>query len=331
MFTTVACNALLSRHLDSSAKMSKRKRVHKRDRAPHVFAPAVWPTWLLIGCVWLMVRLPLRWISALGRATGRLLYRLGHERRRITLRNLELCFPDLDEQARVTLAKQTFQHIGMGTLELMIPWLNPRKDLMPYFSIKGLSHLSDAVALNRGVLLLGAHFSVMDVISAPLAQCGPIDVMYRFNKNPAWEWLQFNGRKRYFDGVIERENTRQVLRRLKQGRVVWYAPDQDYGLKHSVFAPFFGIETATITATARFAKLNNSPVLFVQQTKNVDSGQWEIEFHPALKDYPSGDDSVDAARINQQIERLVRKRPEQYLWLHKRFKTRPPGVPSLYQ
>ena len=308
----------------------RKKRVHKKDRAPHLLAPSVWPTWCVVGLIWCLVLLPLPMVSAIGRSAGRLLYTLGRSRRQITLRNLELCFPDLSESERIELAKDTFRHVGMGALELMIPWLNPGKDLMANFRIEGLEHLTEAVEKNRGVILLGGHYSVMDVISPALATCGPIDVMYRFNKNPAWEWLQLNGRKRYFEGVIEREDTRDVLRHIKKGRVIWYAADQDYGRKHSVFAPFFGIDAATITATARFAKLNNSPVLFLQHTKDVNTGQWVLKYHPILENYPSGDDVADATRINAELEKLIRENPSQYLWLHKRFKTRPEGQKSLY-
>lgn len=310
---------------------TNKRRASKQQRAPHKLAPSLWPTWLLIGFAWLLVRLPVRWVSALGRASGRIVYYIGGSRRRITLRNLSLCFPQLTEAQRTALAKKVFRNVGMGTFELMIPWLNPGKDLIPLFAVKGLHYLKEAIDQGRGVLLLGAHYTTMDVISAPLAQCGPVDVMYRFNKNSAWEWLQVSGRKRYFEGVIERENTRQVLRSLKRGRVVWYAPDQDYGAKHSVFAPFFGIEAASINATARFARLNNSPVLLIQHTRDEQTGLWEIEFHPALEHYPSEDDIADATRLNAAIEALIRQKPDQYLWLHKRFKTRPEGEPSLYQ
>ena len=290
----------------------------------------MWPTWLLIGVCWLVAHLPVAWVTAIGRSSGRLLYRVGRSRRRITERNLTLCFPTLDEQEVTELAIETFEQVGIGALELMIPWLNPSRDLSARFEVVGTAHLSEATALGRGVILIGAHYAVMDVISAPLSQAGPIDVMYRFNKNPAWEWLQVTGRRRYFDGVIEREDTRQVLRRLRQGRVIWYAPDQDYGKKHSVFAPFFGIEAATITATSRLARLNNSPVLIVRQSRDPMGGRWKVEFSPVLDGFPSGDDVADATRMNAILEEIIRQTPSQYLWLHKRFKTRPDGKPTLY-
>ena len=307
--------------------MAKRRT---RKPIPHILSPVVWPTWLTVGIAWVIAQLPVRWIFAIGRATGVLTYHLVGSRRAITEVNIERCFPELSDAERRQLCRQSFIEISTGALELMMPWLNPRRSLADRFVIKGREHLDAAVAEGRGVILVGAHYAVMDVISEPLSEMKVIDVMYRFNKNPVWEWLQVSGRQRYFDGVIEREDTRQTLRRLKKGRVIWYAADQDYGPKHSVFAPFFGIQAATIVATSRFARLNNSPVLMMQQTRDWDRTGWTIEFFPVLEDFPSGDDVADATRLNGLIEATIRKHPAQYLWLHKRFKTRPPGEASFY-
>ena len=257
------------------------------------------------------------------------MHRVAFARRHVTETNIARCFPQLDPPAQRQLVKETFQQVGIGTLEIMMVWLNPRRDLSSRFTLEGVEHFHAAVAQKRGVILVGAHYACMDIISTPLAELGCIDVMYRFNKNPAWEWLQLNGRKRYFDGVIEREDIRQTLRRLKQGRAIWYAADQDYGAKHSVFASFFGIQAATIVATQRFAKLNNSPVLLMRQVRHPDM-TWTITFSPIVEDFPSGDDQADAQRMNALLEADIRLNPAQYLWLHKRFKTRPPGEPSFY-
>ena len=311
--------------------MSQRPRSVKLRSKGHIAAPRMWPTWLLVGCAWCIAHLPMRAIFVLGQWVGVAMFHLARGRRHVTLTNLRLCFPELDEPEVQQMARRVFQEVAIGALELMVPWLNPGRDLSARMEIEGLSHLQAALAAERGVILVGGHFAVMDVISQGLSQCGPIDVMYRFNKNPVWEWLQVQGRRRYFDGVIERQDTRDVLRRLRRGRAIWYATDQDYGAKHSVFAPFFGIETATIVATSRFARLNNSPVLTLQQTRDRARGVWRIKFHPVLENFPSGDDAADAARLNAQLEVMVRENPEQYLWLHKRFKTRPPGEASLYK
>ncbi|MEM9623950.1 MAG: LpxL/LpxP family Kdo(2)-lipid IV(A) lauroyl/palmitoleoyl acyltransferase [Pseudomonadota bacterium] len=305
------------------------KTPRHRKAKRRLYEPSVWPTWLLVGLAWIVAHLPLAWIRRLGTGTGRLLYRFARSRRVITETNISRCFPELSRSEVDQRVKDVFQSVSIGALELMVPWLAPRRDLSSRFKLVGLEHLQAAHAQGRGVILVGAHYAAMDVISQPLGELGIVDVMYRFNKNPAWEWLQVRGRQRYFDGVIEREDTRQTLRRLKQGRVIWYAADQDYGRKHSVFAPFFGIQAATIVATARFARLNNSPVLMLRQTRHPDM-TWTLAFSPVLEDFPSGDDVADATRMNQLLEADIRLHPEQYLWLHKRFKTRPEDEPPFY-
>ncbi len=305
--------------------MSKRKQRKK------IYSPSVWGTWLVIALGWLLSRMPLRTISRFAGLTGNLVYQLARQRRHITEVNLELCFPELTASERRSLVKQTMIHTSTGALEVVLPWLNPMRDLSERITVTGVHHLEAAIAEGRGVVLIGGHFSAMDIISQGLAKAVDIDVMYRENKNPVLEWLQVSGRSRYFDGVIERGDTRQALRRLKAGRTIWYAADQDYGPKHSVFAPFFGVTTATITATARFARFNNSAVIFMKNFRDLDTLTWSIDFSPRVVGFPTGDDVADATRINQIIEAAIREHPEQYLWMHRRFKTRPPGEPSVYQ
>ena len=294
-----------------------------------IYDPRVWPAWIAVGLAWLIARLPLRLINWIGHALGGLVYLFGRSRRHITHTNLALCFPELSESERLSLARESFTHTALGALEATVAWLNPARDLAARTEIIGLEHLERARAQGRGVLLLGGHFSAMDVISPKMAAID-FDVIYRQNKNPVWEWLQVNGRQRYFDGIIERNDTRQILRRLKAGRAIWYAADQDYGARHSVFAPFFGVSTASITATARLARFNNSPVLLMSNFRNPDTLTWTVRIGEALEGYPTGDDVADATRINQIIEQAIRTHPEQYLWMHRRFKTRPPGRLSLY-
>ncbi len=304
--------------------MANRKPPHK------IYSPAVWPTWILVALGWVIARLPLSWIFKLGTYLGRLSHRFGRSRRLITQTNIRRCFPELNQAQQELRTRRVFEAVGIGALELTIPWLNPQRDLSQRFDIFGQEHLDEAVALGRGVILVGGHYAVMDVICQYFANLKYVDVMYRANKNPVWQWLQLRGRKHFFEGVIERSDTRQTLRRLKQGRAIWYAADQDYGRNHSVFAPFFGIPAATIIATSRFAKLNNSPVLLLRQTRDQANRRWQIHFSAVLDNFPSGDDSADAAHINRLLEADIRQQPEQYLWLHKRFKTRPIGEDAFY-
>ncbi len=301
-----------------------------RSAPIHIAAPQVWPTWCLVGFGWLIARLPWAAVFPLSKQLGRLAFRLGGERRRITETNLRLCFPELDAAQRQAMARRVFEAVALGALEVCVAWLNPQRGRRHRVRIEGAEHFHAALAEGRGLVLLGAHFAVMDIIAAPLANLGPVDVMYRKNRNPVWEWLQVRGRRHYFEGVLERKALRPTLRALNAGRAIWYAADQDYGPKHSVFAPFFGTPAATITATAQLARHNGSPVLMMSQHRDPADRTWTIRFEPPLADFPSGDAQRDAAAVNQAIERAVRGCPEQYLWLHRRFKTRPSGQPWLY-
>jgi Kdo2-lipid IVA lauroyltransferase/acyltransferase len=305
--------------------MSKRKPRIK------IYSPRVWGWWLAVALAWLIVRLPLAWVIRLGEGLGLAAFRVARARRRITEVNLALCFPERDATARRRLARESFRHAGVSVMELLTAWLHPRRPIDHRFTVTGVEHLTGAQAEGRGVVLLGGHFSCMDIVSQSVAARVRIDVMYRENKNPVLEWLQLRGRRHYFDAVIERDDTRRTLRRLKAGHTVWYAPDQDYGRRHSVFAPFFGVPAASITATARLARFNDSPVVFMSQYRDLDALTWELRFHAPLEDFPEGDDEADAGRINAVIERAVRERPEQYLWAHRRFKTPPPGKSSPYR
>ena len=299
-----------------------------------LFAPRGWPVWCLLGVAWLISRLPVDAVIVIGRAIGLTLYWIsgltGASRRRITETNIDLCFPELSEAERRRLARDSFVHTAIGALEFTQPWLNPGRDISSRINIYGREHLEVAAAEGRGVLLVGGHFTAMDICSQGLSKVVDMDVMYRRNRNPVWEWLQVTGRRRYYGSVIERKDIRQTLQRLKAGRIIWYAADQDYGPKRSVFAPFFGVEAATINATARLAAFNHSPVMFISNYRDLATGTWSVHFHPALENFPSGDAVADATRINAIIETAVREHPEQYLWMHRRFKTRPPGAAEIY-
>ena len=175
--------------------------------------------------------------------------------------------------------------------------------------------------LGRGVLLVGGHYSTLELGGTLLSLFHPMNVTYRAHKNPLIEAVMTNSRAKHFARVIEREDVRQAMRSLKDGDTLWFAPDQDYGARHSVFVPFFGVEAATITATSRFARMNNSPALMFSHTRNPAGSGYTLSIGPVLEGFPSGDDEVDARRINAELESRIRQYPEQYLWLHRRFKT----------
>jgi KDO2-lipid IV(A) lauroyltransferase len=295
-----------------------------------LLAPRHWPLWLLVCTTWLAVRTPLRVQFALGRGVGALLHAFARERRHIAETNVRLCFPDLDAAGRAVLVRRTFASVGLGVLDTARAWFRDPARYRDRVDVDGIEHLEAAAQSGRGVLLVGAHFTTLDFAGALLSLFADIDVVYRRNRNPVVEWLMRRGRERLYGAVVERKDTRTLLRRLDAGRTLWYAADQDYGRKVSVFAPFFGVDAATISVTSRLARRQGAAVLFFSHFRDERAGRFSLRLSPPLDGYPSGDDVADATRLNAVIEREIRRDPAQYLWLHRRFKTRPPGVVRPY-
>ncbi|WP_312359048.1 lipid A biosynthesis lauroyl acyltransferase [Stutzerimonas balearica] len=295
--------------------------------------PRFWLLWLGLGLLWLLVQLPYAALLRLGRVLGALMYRVAGARRRIARRNLELCFPRLDEAAREHLLKDNFASTGIAFFEMAMSWWWPRARLQRLAHIEGLEHLQAAQAEGRGVILMALHFTTLEIGAALLGQRHTIDGMYREHKNPLFDYIQRRGRERHnLDAsAIEREDVRGMLKVLRAGRAIWYAPDQDYGRKQSLFVPLFGIPAATVTATTKFARLGRALVLPFTQERLADGSGYRLVIHPPLADFPGESEEADCLRINRWVEQVVSATPEQYLWAHRRFKTRPEGEASLYR
>ncbi|MBY4676434.1 LpxL/LpxP family Kdo(2)-lipid IV(A) lauroyl/palmitoleoyl acyltransferase [Marinobacterium sp. CAU 1594] len=293
-------------------------------------SPRYWPTWLWIGLLRSVVLLPHSWRLRIGRMLGRLLYRLAGSRRRVVATNLKLCFPEKSDQQRRQMVREVFEHNGIGVLEVAMAWWLPDNRLLHRYRLIGEQHLKQAQQEGKGVILLSAHFPTLDLGPRLLMEHYPVDCVYRPHNNPALEAVIKKGRRRYAGQAIERHNMRAMVRRLKHGNIIWYAPDQDHGPTHSVYAPFFGVEAATVTATARLARLSGAKVMMFCQHRCED-GSYELEIFPPLEDFPSGDDRLDCSRVNAEIERGIRKFPSQYMWVHRRFKTHPKGKNYLYR
>jgi KDO2-lipid IV(A) lauroyltransferase len=295
--------------------------------------PRFWPLWLGLALLWLLVQLPYRVLLVLGRALGALLYRLAGSRRTIAARNLELCFAQLSAAERERLLRENFASTGIAFFEMAMSWWWPKAKLARLAHIEGLEHLQQARAQGQGVILMAIHFTTLEIGAALLGQVHTIDGMYREHKNPLFDFIQRRGRERHnLDATaIEREDVRAMLRVLRGGRAIWYAPDQDYGAKQSLFVPLFGIPAATVTATSKFARLGRARLLpFTQQ--RLDGGRgYQLTIHPPLAGFPAASEEADGRLINQWIEQTIGACPEQYLWTHRRFKTRPPGAAKLYR
>ncbi len=266
----------------------------------------------------------------IGATIGMIGYRVSRNRRHITETNIDLCFPELDQDEKNELVRAIFRSTGTGVVETGVSWIRNVEDYRDLVTIHGLEHLASAHTEGKGVILLGMHLSTLDFCGAVLSSYLGFNVMYRRNKNRFIEAVMMSGRKRNYPQAIERDDVRSVINSLRQGQIVWYGPDQDYGRRNSVFAPFFGIETASITATARIARVTGARVVTFSHYRRPDLSGYDIFLDPALNNFPLGDDRKDAARINQIVEDAIRKSPEQYWWLHRRFKTRPDGEARPY-
>ena len=293
------------------------------------YAPRYWSTWLGLGFFKFLASLPLCISMPLGAGIGRLFFYLARSRRQITEVNVALCFPELNEEQQRDLVRRILRSVGISVVETAIAFWGSDSKFKGRYSIKGVEHIEKAQAEGKGIILMGCHLTTLDLVGRILSSHITFDVLYRPDKNPLLSYKIAQAREKFATSAIARDDTRQLIRNLRKGNSVWYAPDQDYGLKHGVFAPFFGINAATITGTSRIAQMGKAVVIPMSHYRN-EQGHYEIEFYPALDNFPSGDDVADATRTNAIIEAVIRKQPDQYLWVHRRFKTRPPDEPSFY-
>lgn len=293
--------------------------------------PRYWLLWLGLGLLWLLAQLPYPLLMRLGRGLGAVMYRFAGSRRKIAARNLELCFPELSASEREQLLRENFASTGMTFFEMAISWWWPAARLRKLGQVEGLEHIRQAEAEGQGVLLMAMHFTTLEMGGGLLGMQQDMYGMYRPHKNPLFDYVQRRGREQRLIGVIERDDVRGMLKLLRGGGVIWYAPDQDYGAQRSIFVPLFGISAATVTATSKFARLGKARVIPFTQVRLADGSGYRLTVHPPLADFPGESEEADCLRVNQWIETAIRQHPEQYLWAHRRFKTRPPGEAKLYK
>ena len=284
----------------------------------------------MVGVMWSLARLPYLLQRGVGRLIGWLLYAAGARRRRIAERNLTLCLPEVTPAERTRLLRAHFHALGMAFVELAMTYWSSDSSLRRLVKMRGLSHLERALGEGKGVILLGSHFTTMELGLRFLSLYQECQMMYRKNNNPLLDYIIHHGRSRHPGQVFPREDVRTLYRSLKANLVVWYAPDQNYGRKHAVFASFFGHPAATINTTARFAAKSGAPVLPLVQYRLPGNRGYEVVVGPVLENFPLGDEERDARRVNALIEEQIRIAPEQYLWVHRRFKTQPEGAPNPY-
>ena len=292
--------------------------------------PLYWFTWLGIGLLYLTTFLPYGGMLRLGTALGWLSYLLMPERRRITRTNIRLAFPELDKKGTTRLIRQCFYSASIAVLESAWAWWASDDKIKPLCRVEGIEHLHAALALGKGALLLGGHYTTLEISGRLLAYHAQVYPTYKRAHNALFEAIMTRGRRKMQKGLVRSSDMRATLKLLRQKEIIWYAPDQDFGLERSVFAPFMGVQTATLNMSARLASRSGSPLVPFHSQRLADGQGYVIRFAPMLENFPSGDDVQDATAVNAAIEKFVRLAPEQYLWGHRRFKSRPRGEPQVY-
>lgn len=295
--------------------------------------PRYWSGWLVVGVLWLLGKTPRALGLGLSRPLGWLLGRLMKGRRRVARRNIERCFPELHEADREALIDGCFLSLGRMPFEIAWSWSATDGRLHQMGRHEGLPAARAAFADGRGVLLISAHFTGLEIGGrlTTLALPRGAGSVYRPLRSPVLEWYQSRCRARYAEVQISKRDMRSAIRYLRGGGVLWYAPDQDFGPRHSMFVPFFGIPAATLTATLRLVELTGCHVVPMFPRFDAATRQYVVKFLPPLEDFPTGDTLADLGRLNAMLELQVREAPEQYWWIHRRFKTRPPGEPPFYE
>ena len=294
--------------------------------------PRYWGIWFGIGLLYLITLLPYPVIYRIGCGLGHLAMRFMKRRVRITRRNIELAFPHVTPEKREYYLKKNFESVGMGLMETGIAWFWPTWRIRRWCDVSGVDQIHAVQEAKRGVLLIGIHFLTLELGARMFGMNTPGIGVYRPNDNPLLDWLQTWGRMRSNKSMIDRKDLKGMIRALKQGEIIWYAPDHDYGPRASVFVPFFAVDkAATTTGTYLLARMGK-PAIIPFTPRRLEGGKgYEMIIHPQVADFPLDDEVVAATYMNKVVENEIRQAPEQYMWLHRRFKTRPQGESSLYK
>lgn len=293
--------------------------------------PQFWGIWIAIIFLMILAILPWAVQHRLAASIGNSAFKYLKSRRKTTLRNLEVCFPEWSEQQLLENARQVFVDQMIGIFETLNAWYSP-KWFKNRVTIEGLEHIQNAQAEGKGVLLLGTHSTLLDAGGYLCSQFFEPDVVYRPQNNPLLDMLIVRCRATIYANQIDHDDMRGLIRNLKNGHAIWYSPDQDFGLKQGVMAPFFGTPAATVTAHRRLLKISKAAAvpLYFYRDGDISNPQYHVLIEPALDNFPSEDEFADAVRTNKVIENQLRIAPTQYMWFHRRFKTRPQGYETIY-
>lgn len=292
--------------------------------------PRHWPYWLLWLWMRLTAALPLRWAVKLHKLVGRLAYRIGSKRAFVVRRNLQICFPELAAAEIEALVERQFESIGASVAETAIAWCAPQRKFAGRFMIEGREHLERALERGRGVILFTGHFTTLEICGRAFKEITPLfTYMYTPRRDRLLDEIQYRGRSRSAHESILSSDVRAMLRSLRRNATVWYAPDEVYLGSNGRLVDFFGVPAMTNIATPKLARLSGAAVLAYFCRRLPDDSGYELKFLP-VPDFPGDDAIADTRRLVAMLEDYLRLCPEQYLWLHKRFRNRPAGYPDLY-
>ena len=292
------------------------------------FHPKYFPTWILILLMRVGVFIPFRLQVCFGKIIGKLIYPFMTELRKTAYSNISNCFPEKKQSQVTILVKQHFEAIGISLFETANAYYASDKKIEKMLIINNEQYFTEALKKEGGIILLCSHFMPLMLGSRALLIKHTIANIYRPQNNKLFDQVMVRGYVKNGAVMIKNTDTRSIMKAIRNSLPIWYAPDQDLGKNNSIFAPLFGIQTATASATSRLAKNNNTRVIPYSFIRVKDG--YEMSFDKPLKNYPSGNAIKDASKTNQILEKQILKNPEQYLWIHRRFKTRPEGEENFY-
>ena len=287
--------------------------------------PKYWAIWLAYGLLRLLLLLPYTWIQAFGLWLGYKLAPVIKGRRKVVEVNISLCYPELSEAQKKPLIDEIMANNILGFFEIAYAWWGSDKVIARHSRLEGSELIKAAQDEGKGIILIGGHFSMLDLSARVMSLHHSVDATYRKQNNPLFDYLVNKGRKPHFNELIEKKSMRKMIKNLRNGHMVWYATDQDFGRRHSVFAPFFGIPTATVTTIADLIRMTSAKPLFyscVREGKGKDT-VYVGKVSDPFQDQFSDDAIANATLLNKVLEDQLKQHPSQYMWVHRRFKTRP--------
>ncbi len=298
---------------------------------PSYLAPRYWLIWIGLGVLRALYYLPLSWQFWLGRMIGRVAWRVARKRRRIAVTNIDLCFPEKSPDERARICLQHFEDLGISLFEMAQAWWAPDERFEKIVSFEGLEHVERAREQYGALIIITGHFSTLEISGRFLKQIVPqFDAIYRPHRNPLLDEKVRQGRLQSAKSLIEKSDIRTMIRNLKKGFSVWYAPDQSYRRKYAELIDFFGHGAMTNTATSRLATLGNAAVVPFYCCRETNTPHYRVRFLPALEHSPDENPSELTRRFISTLEEATRQCPSQYFWVHRKFKDRPEPLPDVY-